>query len=224
MDNVYLIHGFMGISKDHFEKQIEVWRRDYNVIPLNLPGHGDNLCRASEPFFQSVLSWVCDQIQMNGKGRIVGLSLGASIAIHLAIEHPELCESIVLTGYSPCIPEAMTTLMEQQYEMFIHIENSNPELARNFRALHGERWHETLRIVLTDMTFNYPTVTDEKIQSLTVPTLVLNGAKERHERNAACKMANLNECIQIGIITGAGHAANMEQPGIYNSLVKIFWE
>ncbi|SHK70769.1 alpha/beta fold hydrolase [Alicyclobacillus tolerans] len=224
MSKIYLIHGLMGTSILHFKNQIQAWCVSHEVIALDLPGHGKNQFEAQDPFFQSALGWVSEQIQMQGKGHIVGLSLGASVAIHLALRIPKLCESIVLTGYAPAIPTHMTGIMKEQYEAFLNIEENNPEVAREFMRLHGENWYQTLKAVLKDFTFNYPTVTFEQIQKLNVPTLVLNGSNEKHERDAVFEMANSNKIIQAGLIPGAGHTANMERPEIYNLVVQTFWD
>lgn len=223
MSTVYLIHGLMGTAEYHFGQQIRAWENDHDVVPLNLPGHGTASDRAQDPFFQPALSWVLGQIKERGKGHIVGLSLGASIAIHLALTHPELCKSIVLTGYVPAVPINMAGIMEQQYETFLHIEENNPEVAKEFMGLHGDKWYQTLCAVLKDMTFNYPGVSVEQLQGLSVPALVLNGAVQRHERDAACEMATLNDRIQVGLVPGAGHTANMQQADIYNLMVEAFW-
>ncbi|MDP9728819.1 hypothetical protein [Alicyclobacillus tolerans] len=90
--------------------------------------------------------------------------------------------------------------------------------------LHGENWYQTLKAVLKDFTFNYPTVTFEQIQKLNVSTLVLNVSNEKHERDAVFEMANSNKIIQAGLIPGAGHTANMERPEIYNLVVQTFWD
>ncbi len=73
------------------------------------------------------------------------------------------------------------------------------------------------------MTFHHPTVSPEQLQRLRVPTLVLNGAQERHEREAACEMARVNDQITVGLIPGAGHTAGLQQPVFYNLMVKTFW-
>jgi len=223
MEKVYLIHGLMGTSDYHFRPQIQAWQKEYDVVPLDLPGHGNNPEEPEESFFQQALSWVYNQIKTRGRGHILGLSLGASVAIHLALEHPNLCESIVLTGYIPAVPKDMAGIMERQYEMLLNIEENNPEVAKEFMELHGDRWYQTLKTVLREMTFNYPTVSREQIQKLSVPALVLNGAIEQHERNAACEMANLNREIQIGLIPEAGHTANLQQSDVYNLMVKSLW-
>ena len=224
MRKIYLIHGLMGTARQHFGPQIQEWETADDVIPLDLPGHGTQPGEAPVPFFRSALEWVIEQVKDHGRGHLVGLSLGASVAIHLAILHPELCESITLTGYAPAIPAEMAPLMEQQYKAFSNIRETAPEVAAEFETLHGDKWYKTLKAVLDDMTFHYPTVSREQIQSLGVPTLVLNGSKELYEREAACEMARLNDRIEAGLIPGAGHTAGLQQPALYSLMVQTFWE
>ncbi len=224
MRTIYLIHGLMGTAAHHFGPQLQAWQSAQNVVPLDLPGHGDSPEEAPVPYFRSALAWAYGKVKEQGSGHIVGLSLGASVAIHLAIEHPELCDSIVLTGYVPAIPPEMIDILAQQHNMFLNVQENNPEIAAEFEFLHGAKWYRTLKAVLDDMTFNYPTVTREQIRSISVPTLVLNGAGERHEREAACEMASLNHRIEAGLIPGSGHIAQMQQPVIYNLAVQAFWD
>lgn len=118
MDRIYLLHGLMGTAKEHFRPQIEKWHQDYELVFLDLPGHGDNPEDAPEPFFQKSLDWVCERIKSLGPGHVVGLSLGASIAIHLTVKIPEYIKRVVLTGYTPAVPEDMNDLMNQQHHYF----------------------------------------------------------------------------------------------------------
>lgn len=53
------------------------------MIPLDLPGHGTGSDEAPVPYFQGALAWAAEQVEAHGRSH-VGLSLGASVAIHLA--------------------------------------------------------------------------------------------------------------------------------------------
>ena len=223
MRTIYLIHGLMGTAQHHFGPQLQEWSATDDVITLDLPGHGSRPDEAPVPYFQGALAWAHAQIEAHGRGHIVGLSLGASVAMHLAMQYPDLCETIVLTGYAPAIPAHMEPLMEQQYETFSNLRETAPEVAAEFERLHGDKWYRTLKAVLDDMTFHYPAVGPKQIQRLQVPTLVLNGAQEPHERDAACEMARLNDQITVGLIPGAGHTAELQQPVLYNLMVTTFW-
>ncbi|WP_455661126.1 alpha/beta fold hydrolase, partial [Pradoshia sp.] len=122
MKKVYFLHGFMGTSETHFANQIA--------------------------YFKDALTYVIAQIREKGEGTIVGLSLGASLAIHIARRAPELVKGIVLTGYAPDIPDELKDVMDKQYESFSTIEEKDAAIAEYFMSLHGDRWKQTLTYVI----------------------------------------------------------------------------
>ncbi|WP_430787454.1 alpha/beta fold hydrolase [Virgibacillus flavescens] len=180
-----MLHGFMGTSEVHFIDQIKYFDSNFELILLDLPGHGNSKESASENYFEDTLEWLITQIKINGKGYILGLSLGASLAIHIAQREPELVKGIILTGYSPHIPDKLKAIMENQYNYFINIEKNDKEISAHFQDLHGEKWFDTLKKVLYTMTFYYPSVSDKELGRLKPPTLVLNGSNDIHEVEAA---------------------------------------
>ncbi|ELK46610.1 alpha/beta fold hydrolase [Bacillus sp. SB49] len=222
MKRLYFLHGFMGTAETHFQSQLIHLKEEFELVPLDLPGHGSCSTDAGDPYFPSALQWVIERIQEEGKGFLWGLSLGASLAVHTAIKLPQYVEGIILTGYTPRVPESLTEVMNKQYDYFLHIEEHERSLADQFKALHGDRWKSTLRNVLHGMTFHYPALDDEAIEQLTAPTLVLNGSTEKHEREAAIHMKARNAAIQIGLLPNAGHTANMDQPEACSKLASSF--
>lgn len=214
----------MGTAETHFSKQISELKDSYELIPLDLPGHGNLSIEASENYFEDTLNYVIAQIKDNGEGFIVGLSLGAALAVHIALKVPSLVKGIVLTGYSPFIPEELKEVMEKQYEYFINIEENDANIAEHFMKLHGDRWKSTLRNVLYTMTFNYPTATQEHIDNIQVPMLILNGSNELHEVEGATYIKKIKNDIKIGLVPNAGHTANIDQPDIYNKILESFLE
>lgn len=222
--SLYMLHGLMGTAESHFSPQIEALCEKFELIPIDFPGHGSNELEATSSFFENTIQWMIEEVKSKGPGLILGQSLGASVALHSAIRHPELFEGVIVTGYAPTIPENMQDLMQQQYEYFMKIDTNNPAVANQFKELHGKRWFDTMRYVLEDFTFHYPVASDSMIEKLQVPTLILNGADEKHEREAVCHLANLNPKITVGLIPNAGHQANLEQPELYNRLVLDYWK
>jgi pimeloyl-ACP methyl ester carboxylesterase len=214
----------MGTAETHFSNQVSGLGDWYELVLLDLPGHGSSLIEAGEQYFEEALNWVASQIREKGEGYIIGLSLGASLAIHVAREEPELVKGIVLTGYSPFIPEELKDAMNKQYEYFLNIEENNPNIAEQFQTLHGDKWRRTMKNVLQTMTFHYPAATEADIRNLRVPTLILKGSNELHEVEAAAYLKKLNDDINIGLIPNAGHTANIDQPGIYNRMVEGFFK
>ena len=222
MKKIYFLHGFMGTAETHFSKQIAYFEDKYELILLDLPGHGNSPVEAPENYFENTLDYIITQIKNNGEGCIVGLSLGASLAIHIASRVPELVKGIVLTGYAPFIPEYLEEIMEKQYAYFSNIEENDPEIAKHFMSLHGDQWRRTLNHVNRTMTFHYPTATKEHIQQLKVPMLILNGSNELYEVEAAAYIKKTHADCKVGLVPDAGHTANMEQSDIYNLMLDSF--
>ena len=219
---LYFLHGFMGTANAHFTKQIAYFKEKYELILIDLPGHGNAPVDASDNYFEETLNYVIAKIQNKGEGYVIGLSLGASLAIHIALRVPELVRGIVLTGYSPFIPEELEDVMQKQYEYFSNIEEKDAAIAEHFMGLHGERWKRTLNYVNHTMTFHYPEATKEHIQTIKVPVLLLNGSNEMYEVNSAAYIKKVNKDILVGLVPNAGHTANIDQPDIYNKIVDGF--
>ncbi|MGA9288085.1 MAG: alpha/beta hydrolase [Anaerobacillus sp.] len=223
MENrVYLLHGFMGTADLHFEQQKTCFEKTMEVVALTLPGHGDSKVKAEENYFERALDWVIEEMRQTGPGYLIGLSLGASLAIHIAIREPELVEGIVLTGYTPFIPDYLKNVMEEQYAYFNHIEENDKETAAYFKEIHGDQWFDMLQKVNKMMTYHYPSVSENQIAEIEVPVMVLNGGNELYEIEAVQFMKRSNDEIKIGLIPDAGHTANIDQPELYNSIVQQF--
>ena len=214
----------MGTAQTHFSNQIAYFGDGYELILLDLPGHGNSTLEASDHYFEHTLDYLITQLQEKGEGYLIGLSLGASLAIHTAIRAPELVKGVVLTGYSPYIPDELKEIMEKQNEYFLNIEEKDEEIAEHFHKLHGEKWEQTIKKILHTMTFHYPAVTRENIQGIKFPVLMLNGSHEVQEIEAVSFVKRSNHTIEVGLIPDAGHTANIDQPEIFNSLVERFLE
>lgn len=212
----------MGTEDLHFEHQKAFFERDMEVIALPLPGHGHSSVPAGEDYFESALEWLIEEVTNKGSGYVVGLSLGASLAIHLALKRPELVKGAVLTGYTPYIPDNLKSIMEEQYTYFNNIQENDQETTASFKQIHGDKWFDTLQKVNKIMTFHYPSVSEKEIAELEVPLMVLNGGNELYEVEAVQFLKRNNDKINVGLIPDAGHTANIDQPDLYNSMVHQF--
>jgi pimeloyl-ACP methyl ester carboxylesterase len=220
--NVYLIHGLMGTGEMHFKEQLGTLREEYTVIPIDLPGHGQNSRDTDDPFFEHTFEWLISELRKREPGILIGLSMGASFALHAAIRNPELTKGIVLTGYVPSIPEEMHAIMERQYHFLHNIKAEAPEVAKDYFLHHGPRWETTLHRVVKCFTYHYPAVSDEQIKKLTIPTLLINGGNEKHEVDSVHHLSSLNNLITPRIIPNCGHLANTENPSMFNRMTLEF--
>ena len=97
---VVLIHG-VGLCADAWRPQIDLLSRTHRVIALNMPGHGKTGLLAPDARLPDYVKWLSQSIADIGidAANVAGHSMGALIALGLAIEHPALVKRLaVLSG------------------------------------------------------------------------------------------------------------------------------
>jgi 2-succinyl-6-hydroxy-2,4-cyclohexadiene-1-carboxylate synthase len=99
MRRLVLLHGFAG--------QASSWNRvrqrlapDLDVVAPQLPGHGTHPWRVIEGSFDRVVDAFADTLPP-GPWSLVGYSLGARVALSLAIRHPGRVRRALLIGVNP---------------------------------------------------------------------------------------------------------------------------
>jgi len=106
-ENLILIHGAFD-NLNMWYNQVPVFSKDYRVITYDIRGFGETEGPETE---YSVLLFEEDLYQFTKAVGIentccLGFSLGGSIAVQLAIDHPELVKALVLTNSSAGLPIA----------------------------------------------------------------------------------------------------------------------
>ena len=97
-ENLVFIHGFGGSTKT-WKKQIEFFSQKFNLLLIDLPGHGNSVKKKKiTPEYVSMkIKEVLDFLKIK-KAQFVGLSLGSLVVAHFAIEYPDYVKSIVFGG------------------------------------------------------------------------------------------------------------------------------
>jgi len=110
---VLLLHGFMGSAHD-WAPVVRAFTATNRCVAVDLPGHGgtgDPEAGSSAAHSPSVWSpegcvrALAGILAAAGGGSVVGYSLGGRLALHLAIEHPELVRGAVIISSSPGIAD-----------------------------------------------------------------------------------------------------------------------
>ncbi len=94
-----LLHGF-GSTRDDFPALVPDLARDFDVLSIDLPGHGDSPMIGGRPSVAALTDAVEADLDAHGLDRVhlLGNSLGGRVAIELACRH----RALSVVSISPC--------------------------------------------------------------------------------------------------------------------------
>ena len=221
---LYLLHGLLGTAPGHFAPQIRAWRDRFQLVPVDLPGHGRCPLDARRPYYATAQEYLAALVGRFGPGHLMGASyLGGTIALRAALYSPDSVRSVVLTGYVPSVPDEAIAAWAAG---FTPLADGNPELAAQYERLHGTRWRATVDTVAAELAECYAdsvAVPPALLAQLRVPTLLANGSLKSSERAAVAEAPDLSPYLSAELIEGAGHIAGHERPAEFNAAAERFW-
>jgi 2-succinyl-6-hydroxy-2,4-cyclohexadiene-1-carboxylate synthase len=240
-----LLHGFTGSGSVWAGFTAGLRRRGLRTIAPDLPGHG----RAGVPASASVertaddLAGLLEHLAAS-PARVLGYSLGARIALRLAIAHPESVGRLVLESPSAGIADAgerearrtaddalADEIERDGLEAFIDRWERNPvfetHVALDPRHVAHQReirlrntahgLAQSLR--LAGQGAMQPL--HERLGEIHVPTLVIAGALDPARARAEEVAAGIPGA-RLEIVARAGHTPHLERPAAFRRLVIDF--
>lgn len=114
---ILFIHG-LGSSTRDWEKQTAFFSRHFQVIVLDLRGHGQSDKPSSPysiPLFANDVAELIRSLKVS-PAHIVGISLGAMIGMQLAVDEPQLVKSLVAVN-SPA--DMRINTFRQRFELWL---------------------------------------------------------------------------------------------------------
>jgi pimeloyl-ACP methyl ester carboxylesterase len=202
----------------------------FRTIGVDLPGYGRS--PAADPgLTMTEIALACwDRVdEVAGEPAVlVGCSVGAHVALHMAHERPGQTAAILLSGTSYrtektyCLEriEAYRQRgIDYRHDYFLEIvgpEFAAGPLGQYFATLTAERNDSADLDTIIEM-FRALHVPDEPwLFEATVPVLIISGTEDRaHE--PAKTMAGMIEGCEFVAMPGAGHACQIEQPWIWDA-------
>src|SRR5262245_38987935 len=222
---VYFLHGLLQTAHNHFGPQLRAWKDEMTLVPIDLPGHGRCRVDARADYMANAVEYTVAVMKRFGAGRVLAASyLGGPIAVHCALDRPDLIESLVLTGFVPDVPH---TTFVAWLESFGRIAAEQPELEAWYVQTHGPRWRDTFEAYADDVQHRYAErvcVTTAMLRALTMPTLIANGSAKSNERAAARGASQIGPAIRGHVIEDAGHVPGTDRPDELNAVVRAFWK
>lgn len=196
----------------------------------NLPGHAGRPIPARYSLWQAADDLAAE---LPERFDLVGYSLGARIALHLALAHPSRVERLVLIGCAPYVPdpqarieddERWAQLLERDLDAFYQAWEARPIFASRQGLKRARPPHVAADLARALRAFS-PGRQDDlrpRLRDLQMPTLWLAGEHDAkfvqlaHECAPACRRG------QALTVPGCGHDVPLERPEVLERLLADF--
>lgn len=244
---IVLIHGFTA-SRASFLSNIPGLARRFTVVSVELLGHGDSDAPADVGRYGpgpavSRLAGLLDEL---GYDRVLlgGHSLGAALALRFALDAPERVAGLIILNSNSAAgsPEWRDAARPNMAQMAASIREHGVGFMKQTRLYPGHSRRlptDAKEALIADFDRARPEgfagtaeglVIDvnawERMPELSVPTLVVVGDRDLDfVKNAPAFVERLPaNLVETFTIEGAGHAANLERPALFDAAVIGFAE
>ncbi len=234
------LHG-LGSSTRDWAAQVDCFAPDYQVITVDVRGHGQS-DKPPGPYSVSLLAadiaGLLKALQI-GTVHLVGLSMGGMIAFQLAVDAPQLLESITIVNIGP---ELIARTAKEKIQFFIRAiiprvlgmrKMGQILAARLFprpeqeiiRQEFIERWAENDKnAYLASWKALAGWSVADHLGKINIPTLVIAGDQDytpvEHKKAYVAQMPR----AELVVIADSHHATPVDQPDQFNQALACFLE
>ena len=224
-DPLVLLHGFTQTAQcwGPFAERLAT---HHALTLLDLPGHGDSAdVRADLPLTAELAA------DAGGRGTWIGYSLGGRVALHVALQRPEVVDRLVIIGATGGLDDSSERAARRSADEILadHIEDVGTDaflaewLAQPlFAGLDDDssciaRRRRNTPAGLASSLRLCGTGTQESLWSrlseISVPTLVIVGALDSKFTEIGRRLVDaIGGNAQLRVIDDAGHSAQLERP------------
>jgi 2-succinyl-6-hydroxy-2,4-cyclohexadiene-1-carboxylate synthase len=218
----------------------ELLEKDFTVVAVDLPGHGDSGGeRADLPSTARQVAEAVQGVLGDEPCDLLGYSLGARVALHVALEVELKLRHVVFIGVTAGIEdeglreqrriadEAMADQLESSGDVGAFIDHwlSGPmfnRLSETGAADRSERLRNTAEGLAWSLRLS-GTGTQApswaRLGSLVAPVLALAGTDDFRFAGHAQRLASLTHRGLVSLVPGGGHAVHLAQPAPVARLV-----
>ncbi len=198
-----LLHGGSGSIP---EKWIPLFTPQFRVIAPEQMGHGRTADLVDRPFHYHDMAE--DTIQLMGQlgienAVVVGYSDGGIIGLDMSIHHPERVTKLAVTGTNARF-EGYTAENQEFARSFDPLSEPISEKYAELSPDGAEHWPVVLGRLKT-MWAAEPSFTNEELQSISAPTLLVIGDRDIVTPEHAVQMFRTIPGAQLCVVPNAGH-------------------
>lgn len=243
-----LLHGFTGTART-WSAQLETWSADHRVIAPDLLGHGGSDAPADAAAYAlerqaAALAELLGLLEAV-PATVVGYSMGARLALVLALEQPKAVDRLVLESPSPGIADPDERAQRRAADerladdiqrhgvdafvarweampMFASHATLPPAVQARQRAERQRHTSSGLAASLRGAGQGVMEPLQARLAQITQPALVLAGALDVVGLERARSVATALAGARLEVIDGAGHTPHLEAPAAFLSRTKDF--
>lgn len=235
---VTFVHGAGGSSSIWY-KQVRSFKEHYNVLVMDLRGHGRSKPKLSDALkstytFDAITTdilEVLDHLQIQ-KSHFVGISLGTILIRNLAELHPERVQSMIMGGAILKLNFRSQVLMRfgvicksvipymYLYKLFAFIimprkahKESRVLFINEAKKLYQKefmRWFKLASEI-------NPLLRFFRLNDIGIPTIYIMGDQDHLFLPNVKKVVDKHELSSLHVIEDCGHVVNVQKPLVFNT-------
>lgn len=241
---VVFVHGAGGSSSIWF-KQIRAFQKEFNVLLLDLRGHGDSKNVFQKAFkqkytFKSIaddVSEVVDYLKIQS-AHFIGISLGTIVIRQLAEMQPRMVKSMILGGailkmnfrsqilmkLGNLFKYVLPYLVLYKLFAFVIMPKKNHKQSRLLFINEAKKLYQKEFIKWFKLTAEInPVLRLFRQVELNIPTLYVMGEEDYMFLPSVRKVVESHyKSARLFVVNNCGHVVNVEQPQIFNDTVIPF--
>ena len=230
---ITLVHGAGGSSSIWY-KQIRAFRNNFNVLVLDLRGHGESKSVFSKHYTFDAITQdiveIIDHLKI-ANSHFAGISLGTILIRNLAEKYPERVKSMIMGGAILKLDFRSQILMKVGmlcksivpymllYKLFAFIimPKKNHKKSRLLFVNEAKKLYQKEFIKWFKLTSEInPLLKMFRLNDVNIPTFYVMGEQDHLFLPAIKKVVNEHVTSSLLIVKNCGHVVNIEQASQFN--------
>ena len=235
---VTFVHGAGGSSSIWY-KQIRDFKKHFNVLILDLRGHGNSKPKLKDTFnskytFDAITNDIVEVVEFLKieKSHFIGISLGTILIRNLAEKRPDLVQSMIMGGavfklnvksqilmkVGNLFKSVVPYMMLYKLFAFIIMPKKNHKKSRLLFVNEAKKLYqkEFLRWFKLTSEIN-PLLRFFRTKDIKIPTLYIMGSEDHLFLPSIKKIVADHVTSSLFVVKNSGHVVNVEQPEAFNN-------